>query len=99
MSTATHSTTVSSNAQAVAVANRLQRDLDELRRAAAGAALLPADDAGHSFDIAVHLGAALTELEAAIKAVRAYSQPADRAERMQRWAAIADQFNAEVFGL
>src|SRR5690349_7448675 len=65
MSTAT-SLSLSSAAAAIGVKNRLSRDLDELKRAAAGAGTLPIDDAGNLFDLSVSLHQAVQALTAAI---------------------------------
>ena len=54
---------VGSPANAVAVKNRLSRDLDELTRAAAAAATLPADDAGTLLDLTINLHQATQALQ------------------------------------
>lgn len=59
MSTTANSTTIIS---AIGARNRLQRNLDELTRAAAGANTLPADDNGVLFDLAIKLNQALNVL-------------------------------------
>jgi len=89
---------ISSAANAVAVKNRLSRDLDELQRAAAGAATLPADDAGVLFDLTVNLHQATEALAQAIKDVDTYIAN-ERAARQARQAAIAAEFNADIFGI
>ena len=85
-------------ANAIAVKNRLSRDLDDLTRAAAGAGTLPADDAGVSFDLACHLSEATKALTAAIADLDRYIS-AERAARLARANAAAAEFNAVVFGL
>ena len=97
MSTANHSTTLSPIATAVAVRNRLSRDLDELTRAAAGANTLPADDNGVLFDLSINLTQALTALTTAIADVERYIADAERADRAALAKAAADEFNALVF--
>jgi hypothetical protein len=89
MSTMTNSTTLSPAAAAIGVRNRLQKDLDELQRAAAGAGTLAADDAGHLFDMTVNLSAAIQALTSAIADVERYRQ-ADRAAKL----AAAEQATA-----
>src|SRR5262245_26854818 len=79
MSTTNDSTPLSNAATAVAVRNRLSRDLDELRRAA-GANTLPTDDNGVLFDLSISLGQALTALTTAIANVERYIADAQRAE-------------------
>ena len=92
------STILTPAAAAVAVKNRLSRDLDELRRAAAGAGTLPADEAV-SLDLTLNLSSATKALQAAIGDVERYIANAQRAERVTRQRAIADEFNAVVFGV
>jgi hypothetical protein len=89
--------TLSPAATAVAVKNRLQRDLDELTRAAAGANTLPADDNGVLFDLSINLTQALTALTTAIADVERYIADAQRAERAALAKQTADEFNALVF--
>jgi hypothetical protein len=96
MATSNH-TTFSPAASAVAVRNRLQRDLDELTRAAAGANTLPADDAGVMFDLSINLSQALTALTTAIADVERYIGDAQRAERAALARAAADEFNTAIF--
>jgi hypothetical protein len=97
MSTATNCSTLSPAATAVAVRNRLRRDLEELTRAAAGANTLPADDNGVLFDLSINLTQALTALTTAIADVERYIADAQRAERAALAQAAADEFNALVF--
>jgi hypothetical protein len=98
MSTATTNSTILSNAAAaVAVRNRLARDLDELTRATAGANTLPADDNGVLFDLSINLSQALTALTTAIADVERYIADAQRAERAALARAAADEFNTLIF--
>ena len=95
-------TQISTSAAAVAVRNRLARDLDELQRAAAGADQLPADDAGVSFDFACNLSAAVKALGAAIADVERYAvaaRAAEQAQRVERARVAAAEFNADIFGI
>lgn len=88
-------------AAAVAVRNRLSRDLDELKRAAAGANTLPASEAV-SLDLACNLSAATNALAAAIADVDRYIAEAQRTERcahLARANAAAAEFNAAIFGV
>jgi hypothetical protein len=71
MSTTNHSSTLSGKAQAIAVINRLQRDLDELTRATKGADLLPIGDT-LAFDVGCHLSGARQSLENAIAALQGF---------------------------
>ena len=67
-----NSTTLSNAAAAIGVRNRLQKDLTELQKAAAGAMTLAADDDGHLFDMGCHLRQALEALEQAVQDVERY---------------------------
>ena len=87
----TNSNTLSPVAAAVAVRNRLCRDLDELKRAAAGANTLPAADM--SLDIAVSLDESIKALANAIESVNLYNVGARKAQA----AAGAAEFNKEIF--
>jgi hypothetical protein len=94
-----NSTTLSPAAAAVAVKARLSRDLDELKRAAAGAATLPADDQGLLLDLSVSLHQATQALTNAIADCDKYisaTRPADRAARLQA-AAEATRLMNECF--
>jgi len=102
MSTTPNSTTPSSKAQALAVVNRLQRDLDELTRATKGAGLLPADDDGMLFDAACHLSGALASVQQAIASLSSYAgnrpaTPNDVARREQA-RRRAMEISAEIYG-
>jgi flagellar hook-basal body complex protein FliE len=73
---------LSNAAAAIGVKNRLQKDLDELQRAAKGAATLQADDAGHLLDVAIALDQAILALQDAIAAIEKY-RTADRTAKLQ----------------
>jgi hypothetical protein len=97
MSIATPSLPLSPIATAVAVRNRLERDLSELQRASAAACFLPADDNGCLYDLSINLSAALTSLTTAIADTNRYIADAQRAERAALARAAAAEFNAEIF--
>lgn len=77
MSTTAYPTTLSDKAQAVAIRNRLQRDLAELTNAAKGADRLIADEEGKIFDVVCHLSGSLDALRSAIVALNAYVEQAN----------------------
>jgi hypothetical protein len=91
------STSLPLSAAAVAVRNRLSRDLDELTRAAAGANTLPADDAGVLFYLSINLSQALTALTTALADVERYIADAQRVERAALARAADDEFNTAIF--
>lgn len=99
MSTSSNSTTIIS---AIGARNRLAKDLDELRRATAAANTLPADDNGLSFDLAVRLSEAAKSLASAVELVDTYianAQQVERAARLARANAAAEEFNSLIFGV
>jgi len=86
-------TILSSSAAAVAVKARLSRDLDELKRAAAGAGTLPCDDQGMLFDLSVSLHQAVQALKTAIANCDRYisaTRPAPALDRAAKLQAAAE---------
>jgi hypothetical protein len=94
MDAKTHLTTT---AAAVAIRNRLERDLDTLTRSAKSAGTLPADETGLSLDLALNLDNSVKSLTAAIANLNTMITTAQRAERLALAAAAADEFNSAIF--